>query len=180
MPEYRRSRVSGGTYFFTVNLRDRRSDLLVTEIGVLRETVREVRAARPFHIDAWVVLADHMHALWTLPQDDADFSGRWRDIKKCFVAHLPRMESRSVIQMRRGERGIWQRRFWEHTVRDARDYAAHMDYIHFNPVKHGYVATPGEWPYSSFRTCVMRGVYEADWVGAGDDDDSAHGERAER
>jgi len=179
MPEYRRNWVPGGSYFFTVNLRDRQSDLLVTEIAALREAVRAVRIKRPFHIDAWVVLPDHMHALWTLPEGDADYSARWRDIKKGFVAQVPNTEWRTGIHVRRGERGIWQRRFWEHTVRDARDYAAHMDYVHGNPVKHGYAETPGGWPYSSFRACVARGVYTADWVGVGDDDDLMHGERAE-
>ena len=142
MPDYRRNRVPGGRFFFTVNLRDRRSDLLVTQVAALREAVRRVRARSPFVIDAWVVLPDHMHCLWTLPEGDADFAGRWRAIKTGFSKSVPVGEPRSVGMMRRGERGIWQPRYWEHTIRDDRDYAAHVDYIHFNPVKHGFVEHP--------------------------------------
>jgi len=103
--------------------------------------------------------------MWTLPEGDEDFSGRWREIKKGFAKALPAGEARSDVMVRRRERGIWQRRFWEHTVRDGADYAAHMDYIHFNPVKHGWVREPGEWAYSSFRTCVARGLYPEGWLG---------------
>ena len=132
MPDYRRNRVAGGTYFFTVNLRDRRSDLLVSEIGVLRDAVRETRALRPFHIDAWVVLADHMHCLWTLPPGDADFPFRWRMIKARFSRGVAHPKDRPASLVGKREAGIWQRRYWEHTIRDDQDYAAHMDYIHFN------------------------------------------------
>jgi putative transposase len=164
MPNYRRNRVPGGTYFFTVNLFDRRSDLLVAQIDVLRATVRNVRAYLSFHIDAWVVLPDHMHCLWTLPEGDSDFPNRWRLIKTAFTKSLSAAEPRSPEMIRRGERGVWQRRYWEHTIRDERDYAAHMDYVHFNPVKHGYVSTPGQWPFSSFRRCVEHGLYPAEWI----------------
>jgi putative transposase len=112
MPDYCRNRVPGGTFFFTVNLLDRRSDLLVAQIDILRDTVRRVRARAPFHIDAWVVLPDHLHCLWTLPEDDADFPGRWRAIKTAFVKCLTIGESRSPIMTSRGERGIWQRPVW--------------------------------------------------------------------
>ena len=169
MPDYRRNRAPGGTYFFTVNLFDRRSELLVQHIDTLREVVRGVRRRRPFHIDAWVVMPDHMHCLWTLPEGDADFPGRWQAIKTGFSKSLPGGEVRSPVMIRRGERGIWQRRYWEHTVRDERDYAAHMDYIHFNPVKHGLAERPGDWPFSSFRRCVAAGFYPAEWVGGGDE-----------
>jgi len=165
MPDYRRNRVPGGTFFLTVNLRDRRSDLLVTQIDLLRDAVRRVRARAPFRIDAWVVLPDHLHCLWTLPQGDADFPGRWRAIKTAFVKCLPTGESRSPVMTSRGERGIWQRRYWEHTIRDDRDFAAHMDYTHFNPVKHGLVEHPADWPHSSFRRCLASGLYPAGWVG---------------
>ncbi len=166
MPEYRRNRVPGATYFFTVNLLDRRSDLLVTHIDPLREAVRKVRRRSPFHIDAWVVLPDHMHCLWTLPEGDSDFPRRWWAMKVAFSKSLPDAEQRSPVMLRRGERGIWQRRYWEHTIRDERDYAAHMDYIHFNPVKHGLVERPGDWPFSSFRRCVAAGLYPLDWLGS--------------
>jgi putative transposase len=142
MPDYRRNRVPGGTFFFTVNLLDRRSDLLVIQIDALRGAVRQVRARAPFHIDAWVVLPDHMHCLWTLPEGDADFPGRWRAIKKGFSKSLRDGEPRSPVMIRRGERGIWQRRYWEHTIRHEQDFATHFDYVHFNPVKHGFVEHP--------------------------------------
>ncbi len=167
MPDYRRNRVPGGTYFFTVNLLDRKSDLLVTHIDALRDAARGVRARASFHIDAWVVLPDHIHCIWTLPAGDSDYSGRWQALKKAFTKSIPAGERRSAVRMRRGERGIWQRRFWEHTIRDDRDYANHMDYIHFNPVKHALAAHPADWPFSSFRRCVARGVYPADWCHGG-------------
>ena len=169
MPDYRRNRVPGGTFFFTVNLLDRRSNLLVARIDALREAVRQARARAPFHIDAWVVLPDHMHCLWTLPEGDANFPGRWRAIKTAFAKSLPVGEPRSLVMTTRGERGIWQRRYWEHTIRDDRDFAAHMDYIHFNPVKHGLVAHPADWPHSSFHRCATSGLYPAGWKGGGDE-----------
>ena len=166
MPDYRRNRVPGGCYFFTVNLMDRRADVLVARVDLLREAVRRVRERSPFHIDAWVVLPDHMHCVWTLPEGDADYANRWRAIKTQFSKGCPVDEARSVVMLARGERGIWQRRYWEHTIRDDRDYAAHVDYVHFNPVRHGLAGHPGEWPYSSFRAAVARGVYPADWIGS--------------
>ena len=135
--------------------------------------VRDVRRRRPFRIDGWVVLPDHLHCIWTLPAGDVDFTTRWRLIKAGFAKHLPKTEHRS----RRGERGIWQRRFWEHAIRDERDYASHMDYLHFNPVKHGHVRRVADWPYSSFARCVERGIYPCDWAGAGNDTDIVVGER---
>ena len=163
MPNYRRNSVPGGTYFFTVNLLDRRSDRLVKHIDALRQAVRQVRARTTFHIDAWVVLPDHMHCIWTLPERDADFPGRWRSIKIAFSKSFSATAPRLATMAERGERGIWQRRYWEHTIRDDRDYAAHMDYTHFNPVKHGLVQKASDWPYSSFRRCVARGMYPANW-----------------
>jgi putative transposase len=151
-----------------VNLRDPRSDLfprsdlLVTQIDILREAVRRVRARTPFRIDAWVVLPDHMHGLWTLPRGDADFAGRRRAIKTAFVKCLPTGQSRSLVMTSRGERGIWQGRYWEPTIRDDRDFAAHMDYTHFNPVKHGLVEHPADWPNSLFR-----GAWMADCIPTG-------------
>lgn len=154
MPDYRRNRVPGGTYFFTITLRDRRSNLLIMNIEALRTSVRKVRTRAPFHIDAWVVLPDHMHCLWTLPEGDADFPGRWQAIKKGLSKAIPTGEPRSSVMISRGERGIWQRRYWEHTIRDERDYAAHMDYVHFNPVKHGLAQHVVDWPFSSFHRYV--------------------------
>jgi len=177
MPDYRRNRVLGGTYFFTVNLLQRSSDLLVEEVELLRGIVRGVRADRPFHIDAWVVLPDHMHCVWTLPQGDADYSGRWQCIKTGFSKAVPATEVRTATRIARGERGIWQRRFWEHTVRDERDYVRHVDYVHYNPVKHGLVARAAGWRFSSFHRAVREGIYPADWGGNGEESGS-WGERA--
>jgi putative transposase len=167
MPDYRRNRVPGGCYFFTVNLLERRSDILVSHIDLLRDAVRKVHTARPFHIDAWVVLPDHMHAVWTLPPGDSDYSARWRAIKVVFSKALPKTEHLSPRRVTKRERGIWQRRFWEHTIRDERDYAAHLDYVHINPVKHGLVGCVRDWPHSSFHRCVARGMYPPDWAGDG-------------
>ncbi len=163
MPDYRRYRVAGGSYFFTVNLLDRGSRLLVEHIELLRQSVRRVCVLMPFHIDAWVVLPDHMHTLWTLPKDDADFPRRWQAIKMAFSKGIAAGEVISASRRSRAERGIWQRRYWEHTIRDERDYAAHMDYIHFNPVKHGLVSDVASWPFSSFHRCVAQGLYPRDW-----------------
>jgi putative transposase len=164
MPNYRRVRVPGGRYFFTVNLFDRRSDRLVAGIDALRDAVRETRGILPFHVDAWVVLPEHMHCIWTLPEGDSDFPGRWQAIKIAFSKSLRRDEPRSTLMVKRRERGIWQRRYWEHAIRDDRDYVAHMDYIHFNPVKHGLVKNPGEWSFSTFHRCVAAGLYPANWL----------------
>jgi putative transposase len=164
MPNYRRYRVLGGTYFFTVNLLERRQDTLVRHIDSLRAAVRKTRHERPFHIDAWVVLPDHMHCIWTLPPDDDDFSNRWKAIKIRFVQALPRTERRSKVRVAKGERAIWQRWFWEHTIRDERDYEKHVDYIHLNPLKHGYVKRVIDWPHSTFSPlCCGGGLLPADW-----------------
>jgi putative transposase len=163
MPDYRRNRVPGGTFFFTVNLANRRSDLLVREIETLRASIRAVREATPFHVDAWVVLPEHMHCIWTLPDGDTNYSGRWREIKKRFTKAVSNVEVSRPEDLARQGRGVWQKRFWEHTVRDERDYAAHMDYVHFNPVKHGLVTNPAAWPYSTFQKCVALGLYDEAW-----------------
>ncbi|EXJ16494.1 REP-associated tyrosine transposase [Imhoffiella purpurea] len=165
MPDYRRVRVPGGTYFFTVNLLERYpNDLLVRHIDVLRESVRRVRRRYPFHIDAWVVLPDHLHAIWTLPEGDADYANRWRTIKQHFSRAIASTEYRSEVRRRRGERGIWQRRFWEHAIRDDRDFASHCDYVHINPVKHGHAERARDWPFSTFARFVEAGIYTTDWA----------------
>lgn len=166
MPDYRRYRLPGGTYFFTVNLLQRYpNDLLVRHIDILRTVVRAVRHKHPFVIDAWVILPDHLHCVWTLPPGDDDFTNRWRLIKQGFSKALPITERRSAVRMARGERGIWQRRFWEHAIRNETDYAAHIDYCHINPFKHGYVQRVADWPYSTFHRDVERGIYPLDWAG---------------
>ena len=164
MPNYRRLRVPGGCYFFTVNLLERKNTLLVDHIDLLRESVRLCKQKLPFHIDAWVVLPEHMHTIWTLPEGDDDFSRRWKMIKTHFSKGLPITERRSKVRIKRGERGIWQRRFWEHAIRDDRDYALHLDYVHFNPVKHGWVKNVMDWPFSSFHKYQNQGIYPQHWA----------------
>jgi len=151
MPNYRRAFVAGGSWFFTVNLLDRRSRLLVEQVEALREAVSATRHRFPFQIDAMVVLPDHLHAVWTLPDNDFDFSLRWRLIKVRFSKSMPTGERLTETRRARGERGIWQRRYWEHLIRDERDYRHHIDYCWFNPVKHGLVANVEDWPFSPFH-----------------------------
>jgi putative transposase len=151
MPNYRRAFISVASWFFTVNLFNRRRSLLVEHIGALREAVRETRLRFPFEIDAMVVLPDHIHAVWTLPDSDCDFPLRWRLVKLRFSKSIVPGEKLTASRRTRGERGIWQRRYWEHLIRDERDYAHHVDYCWFNPVKHGLVANVEDWPYSSFH-----------------------------
>lgn len=165
MANYRRWRVRGGTYFFTVTLLERGSALLVEQIEALREAVRRTRAERPFHIDGWVVLPDHLHCMITLPPGDDDFANRIKAIKIRFVRALPATERRNAARVRKGERGVWQRRFWEHVIRSEADYAAHLDYIHINPFKHGLAARVADWPFSTFHRAVAAGLYPEDWVG---------------
>jgi putative transposase len=151
MPNYRRAFVSGGCWFFTVNLFDCKSRLLVDNIGALREAVRATKLRYPFEIDAMVVLPDHVHAIWTLPDDDFDFSSRWRLIKTHFSKSIPKGERLTPTRRARGERGIWQRRYWEHLIRDEKDHSHHVEYCWFNPVKHGLVSNVEDWPFSSFH-----------------------------
>ncbi|MGH8491872.1 MAG: REP-associated tyrosine transposase [Moraxellaceae bacterium] len=166
MPNYRRAHIKGGIYFFTVNLLKRHgNDLLVREIDLLRRVVRDVRARHPFIIHGWVVLPEHLHCVLEFPADDADYALRWRLIKSGFSKGLPVQERRSLVRQRRGERGIWQRRFWEHLICDEADYRAHMDYVHINPVKHGLAPCVAAWPYSTFHRLVAEGVYAPDWAG---------------
>jgi putative transposase len=165
MPNYRRAFIPGGCWFFTVNLLERRESLLVDHIADLREAVGRTRQAFPFTIDAFVVLPDHLHAIWTLPPGDADFSTRWRLIKSRFAQALPKQERLSAVRRERHERGIWQRRFWEHLIRDDADYARHIEYCHINPVKHGLVNRVRDWPHSSFHRDVRDGVFPLDWAG---------------
>jgi putative transposase len=165
MTRYRRNFIAGGSFFFTVNLLDRRSRLLTENIGALRVAFRETKADHPFSIEAIVILPDHLHAVWSLPEDDADFATRWRLIKSRFSHALPRGERVSASRRSKSERGIWQRRYWEHTLRDEADLVRHTDYIHFNPVKHGHVARVVDWPHSSFHRMMRLGIYSEDWGG---------------
>ena len=163
MSNYIRYRVPGGCYFFTVNLLERKKHLLTEHIELLRHAFRTVKQQRPFHIDAIVILLEHLYCILTLPEGDDDFSGCWRAIKKIFSKGLPITERRSDVRLKRHERGIWQRRFWEHALRNETDYIRHVDYIHYNPVKHGWVTRVIDWQYSSFHQFVKRGIYTAEW-----------------
>ncbi len=164
MRTYTRAKIGGGCYFFTVNLAERRSsDLLVKHVASLREAFRRTRTEHPFDVEAIVVLPDHLHCIWQLPENDGNFPMRWQLIKARFSRMIARGELVSASRQRKGERGIWQRRYWEHVIRDQRDWERHMDYIHFNPVKHGYVGAVRDWPYSSFHRLVARGIYTPDW-----------------
>ena len=139
MSNYRRVFVPGGRWFFTVNLLDRRSRLLTDKIDLFREAVRDAKHRYPFEIDAIVVLPNHLHAIWTLPQNDNNFPQRWRWLKRYFSRGVDPPQFRTTSEKKRGDRGIWQRRYWEHLIRDERDFAAHVNYCYFNPVKHGLI-----------------------------------------
>ncbi len=165
MVGYRRNLVKGGTYFFTVTLADRRASILTEQVDQLRTVMRSVRHDRPFEIVAMVVLPEHLHAIWTLPEGDADFPGRWKAIKAGFTRALVENGTAPVRGVN-GEYGIWQRRYWEHTVRDEVDLSRHVDYIHFNPVKHGLVKHVKDWPWSSFHRYVEKGCFSPDWAGS--------------
>ena len=167
MTDYRRAWHPGGIYFFTINLLQRRgNDLLTREIALLRAVVADVRCRHPFRIHGWVVLPDHMHCVIELPEGDADFAVRWRLIKLGFSKGLPKTERRSAVRERRGERGVWQRRYWEHLIRDDADFRVHLDYIHINPLKHGLVQRVRDWPFSTFHRHVAQGTYPIEWAGS--------------
>ena len=170
MPEYRRVKVKGGTYFFTVVTFRRRPILTHDHIrAALREGIQEVKQSLPFTIEAWVLLPDHLHTIWTLPENDDNFASRWAIIKRavserccypdCVVGSIA--DSRS----KRGEKSIWQRRFWDHLIRDELDFHRHLDYLHWNPVKHGHVKRVIDWPYSTFHRFVTQELCQPDWGG---------------
>lgn len=176
MTDYRRHWLAGGTFFFTVALAERSSSLLVDHIDDLKQAIRYAKNEYPFHIVAMVVLPEHLHTIWTLPENDADYATRWKMIKARFSRGIPRGERRSASRIAKGERGIWQRRYWEHTIRDDEDFRRHIDYIHYNPMKHGYVCAVADWPHSTFHSYVRDGVYPADWGGSADIGDTVFGE----
>jgi putative transposase len=163
MSNYRRALIPGATYFFTVVLEDRTSDLLVRQIDVLRKAYASTVAAHPFETLAICVMPEHLHAIWRLPEGDSDFCLRWQLIKRRFSRGMPPAAERSASQISKRDKGIWQRRYWEHQIRDETDLARHVDYIHFNPVKHGLVAQVKDWPHSSFHKSVERGDLPTTW-----------------
>ena len=171
MPEYRRIKKTGGTYFFTVVTLGRRPILTYLEIRqALREGINKVRQTMPFSIDAWVLLPDHLHAIWTLPDNDDRYAARWAVIKSSVTKRCGRLFDPGKIisksRSRRQEGGFWQRRFWEHVIRDEPDFHHHLDYLHWNPVKPGYVKTPMDWPYSTIHRFAAQGLYPPNWGGS--------------
>ena len=166
MPRYIRAHVPGATCFFTVALRDRGARYMVDHATELRACVAEMKRRHPFHIDAMVVLPEHIHALWTLPPEDQDFSTVWMLLKQSFTRRLGAaadLDEAAARKRRKGQRSLWQDRFWEHQIRDEDDFARHVDYIHFNPVKHGWVLRARDWPYSSLHRYVRQGILPANW-----------------
>ena len=162
---YRRSIVPGGCYFFTVKLEARGSRLLVDHAYVLKKAVREVRASHPFDVNAWVTMPDHLHAVLTLPQGDDRIALRWSMVKAGFAKRMDVGEAVSRGGHAHGERAIWQRRFREHLIRDDVDLQRHIDYVHYNPVRHGYVSRAADWPFSSMHRFVRLGTMSIDWGG---------------
>ncbi len=170
MPNYIRAFFPGGTFFFTLVTFRRRKIFHLPECReILHNVVERVRLMYPFFINAWVLLPEHMHCIWRLPEGDADFSIRWNLIKSGFSKQtkdmLHRPEWMNASKNKRRESTVWQRRFWEHLIRDDEDYRLHMDYIHYNPVKHGLVKRVRDWPYSTFHRYVRKGVYSENWGG---------------
>ena len=182
MPNYRRANTPGGTYFFTVVTEHRQPIFTDDPVRTaLRAAIDTTRCTHPFRIDAWALLPDHLHCIWTLPEGDANFGLRRAFIKRYVsgqcAAGMANTGPRSCSRTARGESGLWQRRFWEHEIRDEDDFQRHVDYIHWNPVKHGHVKEVAQWPYSTFHRYVRKGVYPADWGGpAQEGDDGCFGE----
>jgi len=168
MSNYRRARATGGTYFFTVVAGERRKILTAPESReALRNAINVVKRQYPFTVEAWVLLPEHLHCIWTLPEGDRDYSKRWGLIKAGFskqtrnaLHHNARL---TASKQKHRETSVWQRRFWEHSISDEEDFRRHMDYVHYNPVKHGLVNHVKDWPYSTFRRYVAKSVYPEDW-----------------
>jgi len=160
---YWRVLIPGATYFFTVNLLNRKSSLLTDHINQLRYVFLTARFHYPFTIDGIVILPDHLHVVMSLPKEDRNYSLRWNIIKGVFSKQIEPEETIVMSRKNKRERGIWQRRFWEHLIRDESDYEHHMNYIHYNPVKHGYVTTPTEWEYSSIHRFIQAGFLPKNW-----------------
>ena len=180
MPNYRRAHTPGGTYFFTVKTYERQLVLTQGRVrSALRKAIAEVRGMRSFETIAWVLLPDHLHTIWRMPEHDSDFSLRWSLIKQ----HVTRECGDEVgdtaptrSREKRREGTLWQRRFWEHMIRDDTDLRQHIDYIHYNPVKHRYVTRVSDWPYSTFHRFVRQGIYPTDWASADETLDQPFGE----
>jgi putative transposase len=176
MSWYRRAKRDGGVFFFTVTVADRSSGLLVRQIDRLRRIYASVQKRYPFETVAICILPDHLHAIWALPPGDNDYPMRWNVIKAGFSRGLYEIAPRSSSKLARRERGLWQRRYWEHAIRDDTDLERHVSYVHFNPVKHGHVSQVRDWPYSSFHRYVAQGILPADWSGTASDLEGGFGE----
>ncbi len=176
MSRYLRTKIDGGTFFFTVTLADRASNLLVQEIDLFRSSYRAVQGRLPFTTIAICILPEHLHAIWSLPEGDIDYPRRWNLIKGAFSRRLPFAAMRPPSKVAKREKGIWQRRYWEHAIRDEVDLVRHVDYIHFNPVKHGLVSRVSDWPHSSFHRFVERGDLPLAWGGDMRDPPGSFGE----
>ena len=164
--QYRRARIRGGTYFFTVITYKRRKIFCDPEnIELLRSAFRRVIKLYPFKIDTFILVPDHLHCIWTLPEGDKDYPARWRLIKTFFTKrcqdHYKQIQSESRIKKK--EQAIWQRRYWEHLIRDEEDLRKHVEYIHYNPVKHEWARAPLDWQYFSFHRYVRDGIYDESW-----------------
>ncbi len=168
MPKYIRSQLAGATYFFTLTLAQRQTQFLTDNIHLFRQAYQRTNALHPFTTVAICVLPDHLHAIWQMPVDEGDFALRWRMIKSNFSRNFGANQQRSNSKIKHREKGIWQRRYWEHQIRDEIDLQRHVDYIHYNPLKHGYVKQVKDWPYSTFHKYVVQGVYTENWGGFGE------------
>ena len=181
MSRYRRANIKGGSYFFTVVTYKRQRFLCDENVrNALRDAVRNTQLLFPFTIEAWVLLPEHLHCIWTLPPNDADFGKRWAMIKRFVTKRcgpsLFREEMMTGSKRRRNESTVWQRRFWEHAIRDDSDFTRHMDYIHYNPVKHGWAARVADWPHSTFHEYAKRGMLPLDWGGEIEAEENEYGE----
>jgi putative transposase len=182
MSNYRRAYSEGGTYFFTVVTERRQAILINPDVRTaLRAAIQKVRHTHPFVIDAWVLLPDHLHCIWTLPEGDFDFSTRWKMIKRevsVACAHnYQRSDLNSIRRREKHQSTLWQQGFWEHLIRDEHDFQAHMDYLHFNPVKHGLSEAVIDWPWSSFHRQVEQEIYPANWAGTSNAFSLSHDEQ---
>jgi putative transposase len=173
MPNFRRARVEGGTFFFTV-VTDNRTPFLCDAGSrrLLRKVLHGCQARWPMEVEAIVLLPDHLHTIWTLPAGDTDYSRRWAWTKKEFTREWLQSgyveHAQTTGRHRDGRRGVWQPKFWEHTIRDECDLRRHIEYIHYNPVKHGVTRCPHAWRWSSFDRWVRAGVYPVDWACSSD------------
>lgn len=163
MRNYIRDKTKGGCYFLTFNLLDRKSSLLLTHIDKFRDAYAKTLQHHQFKLDAMVVLPDHVHIMITLPPNSDNYAVIVASLKSQFSRQINKTEIITSSRHAKRERGIWQRRFWEHRIRDEIDYQNHMDYIHYNPVKHGYVINPQDWQYSTLHKLIKKGVYPPDW-----------------